>query len=180
MISTSIFGRYSKALADVALETGQEAEVGRDLATYQEIFVAVPDLLVIFDSPAVQRETKERILDQLLGKYPVGATTGNFLRMLLRQNRIRYFREIVEHYTKYVNSRKGIFAAQVTVASPLSEQDLEALRTSLGAATGNTVILDVKSDPELLGGLVVQIGSTVYDGSIRRQLSEMRERLSKM
>jgi F-type H+-transporting ATPase subunit delta len=180
MISTGIFARYSKALADVALETGQEAEVGRDLATYQEIFVAVPDLLVIFDSPAVQRETKERILDQLLGKYPVGATTGNFLRMLLRQNRIRYFREIIDYYTKYVNTRKGIVAAQVTVASPLSEQDLEALRTSLGAATGNTVVLDVKSDPELLGGLVVQIGSTVYDGSIRRQLSEMRERLSKM
>ena len=76
MISTGIFARYSKALADVALETGQEGDVGRDLSTYREIFAAVPDLLVIFDSPAVQRETKERILEQLLGKYQVGVTTA--------------------------------------------------------------------------------------------------------
>src|SRR5688572_30030004 len=111
MISTGIFARYSKALADVALETGQEGDVGRDLSTYREIFAAVPDLLMIFDSPAVQRETKERILEQLLGKYQVGVTTANFLRMLLRQNRIRYFREIIDYYTKYINSRKGILAA---------------------------------------------------------------------
>ena len=178
MISSAVFARYARSLADVAFDSGQESPVTADLKTYMEIFKAVPDLLEVFDSPAVRREAKEKLLSNLIGRYPVTKIAGNFLLTLLRNSRIRYFPEIFENYLKLVNSRKDIISAQVTVAAPLSEMEIQSLRQSLAQAASRTVTLDVRTDADLLGGLVVQIGSTVYDGSIRTQLREMKRRLA--
>ncbi len=177
MISTAVLARYARSLADVAFESGEPDEVGRGLAIYNEIFRAVPGLLEAFDSPAVPRDAKEKILSELLLRYPVRKLAENFLRVLLRHNRIRHFGQIYESYINTVNERRGIVTARVTAASPLSEAQMTGLRSSLSKTIRKTVILDVNTDPELLGGLVVQVGSTVYDGSIRRQLAEMRKHL---
>ncbi len=177
MISSAIFSRYAKSLADVVMEVRAVDEVGRDLELYREIFLAVPDLLDAFHNPAIPKETKEKILSELLARYPVSRITENFLKVLLDHNRLRFFHEILALYAKTLNERKGIVTAQVASAAPLSEAEQRELRESLARATGRTVILDVQTDKELLGGLVVRIGSTVYDGSVLRQLEEMRRRL---
>ena len=177
MTSSVLFARYARALVDVVMEDGQEQQVTDGLSVYREIFQKVPDLLNVFDSPAVPRDAKERVLKDLFARYPVSPTTANFLRTLLGHNRIRYFHEIFDYYVRTMNARKGIVAAQVTAASPLSEQDQASLRATLAGATSRTVVLDLVTNPDLLGGLVVQIGSTVYDGSIRTQLTEMQRRL---
>lgn len=174
MISSAIFARYAHALADVTLENGEDPVVRSDLDTYREIFRLVPAVLNSLDSPAVQRDAKEKLLSELMVRYPVSQTTRNFLRTLLAHHRIRYFQEICDFYIKTVNERQGIVSAQVTSAAVLDETELLALRRCLARATGNEVILSLDTDPELLGGVVVQIGSTVYDGSIRAQLDEMR------
>lgn len=179
MISSSIFARYARALADVTLEKGEEAGVRRDLATYREIFRQVPALLEALDSPAIQRDAKERVLAELLSRYPVSQSTANFLRILLAHHRIRYFAEICDGYDKTVNERKGIVAARVTSAAPLSDQQISVLQESLCRAVGNQVTLSMAADPALLAGVVVQIGSTIYDGSVRTQLDEMRRRLAR-
>jgi F-type H+-transporting ATPase subunit delta len=179
VISSAIFARYGRALADVVLAHGEDAVVFKDLDQYREIFRLVPALLAALDSPAVQREAKERVLSGLLARYPACPTVGNFLRTLLDHHRIRYFAEICDSYIKTMNERKGLVAARVTSAVPMGEKDLAILRQSLGKATGNTVTLSVDTDPALLAGVVVQIGSTVYDGSIRAQLEEMRRRLAR-
>jgi F-type H+-transporting ATPase subunit delta len=177
MIPSVLFARYARSLADVVLEQNQEASVTKELSTYCEIFKSVPELLDSFDSPAIPREVKDKILARLLGSYPVSQTTSNFLRILLEHHRIRYFREVFDCFVRTVNERRGIVAAQVIAASPLSEHELGLLREILAKTTGKRVTLSVRTDADLLGGLVVQIGSTVYDGSIRRHLTEMRERL---
>ncbi len=177
MISTAIFARYARALADVALASGEERVVANDLETYREIFRQVPGVLELLDNPAVQRESKENVLSALMERYRVRQTTRNFLKTLLAHHRIRYFHEICDFYVKTVNERKGIVAAKVTTAWNLREQELTALLKSLSRVTGSQVTLSVQTDSELLGGVVVQIGSTVYDGSIRTQLNEMRRRL---
>ncbi len=177
MISTAIFARYARALADVTLAGGDERVVGKDLETYREIFRQVPGVLEFFDNPAVQRETKEKVLSALMERYQVGQTTRNFMKTLLAHHRIRYFNEICDFYIKTVNERKGIVAATVTTAGDLGEPELAALLRSLSRATGSQVTLSVQTDSALLGGVIVQIGSTVYDGSIRTQLDEMRRRL---
>ncbi len=179
MISSSIFARYARALADVTLEKGEDAGVRRDLGTYREIFRQVPALLEALDSPAVQRDAKERVLAELLSRYPVSQSTANFLRILLVHHRIRYFAEICDGYDKTVNERKGIVAARVTTAAPLSDQQISVLQESLCRATGNRVTLSMATDPAILAGVVVQIGSTIYDGSVRTQLDEMRRRLAR-
>jgi len=177
MIPSALFARYSRSLAQVVMENNEEPAVTGDLMMYREIFESVPDLAIALDNPAVPRETKESILAHLFAQYPVSGTTANFLRILLEHNRLRYFREICESYVKTVNERKGIVAARVMVATPLSAQEYSRLQASLANITGRKVTLGVQTEPDLLGGLVVQIGSTVYDGSIRRHLTEMKERL---
>ena len=177
MTSTAVYARYARSLVDVVMDRGVESEVNSSLELYRSIFAAVPDLLKTFDSPAVPREAKERVLSDLLVRYPADSTTDNFLRILLANNRIRHFAEIVEYYTKALNNRKGILAAKVTSASALSEKEAGILAGRLTEALGKEVKMDVATDPDLLGGLVVQIGSTVYDGSVRKQLDEVKKRL---
>lgn len=177
MITSAIFARYARALADVVLEKGEDAVVERDLDMCREIFRRVPALLESFDSPAVPRDVKGKVLSELLTRYPVSQTTHNFLRILLDHYRIRYFAEICDNYFKTVNERKGIVAARVVSAAPLGENELSVLRESLTRATGNQVAVSAHTDPDLLAGLVVQIGSTLYDGSVRTQLDEIRRRL---
>jgi len=177
VISSAVFSRYARSLADVVLETGQEAAVDRDLATYREMFLAVPALLEALDSPAIPRDTKARILSQVMTQYPVHQTAANFLRILLEHNRIRHFHQIHDCYIKTVDERRGILSAQVTASDPLTGEQLSALRDGLARATGRSVTLSVKTDPALIGGLIVQVGSTIYDGSVRTQLAVMKQRL---
>jgi len=177
MISSAVSHRYARSLVDVALGNHEEPAVTEDLSTYREIFRSVPEVLEAFDSPAVPREAKEKVLSSLIDKYPIGRTTANFLRILVDHHRIRYFQEIYLAYVKVVNEEKGIVAARVTAAHALSDEELSRLRASLSEATGKAVTLEVRTDAGLLGGLVVQVGSTVYDGSIRSQLDEVKRRL---
>lgn len=178
MISSAVFARYAKSLAEVVFEVGQEPAVTADLDAFMQIFQAVPDLAQVFDSPAIKREAKEKLLASLTGAHPVAGITENFLQTLLRHNRLRYFPEIVVSYRKLVNTRKNIVSARVTVAAPLSAGEVENLSRSLGQAASSTVVLDVKTDAGIVGGMVVQVGSTVFDGSIRTQLSEIKRQLA--
>ncbi len=177
MIPSAVFSRYARSLADVVLEQQAVPEVGGDLELYREIFLAVPDLLGTFNNPAIPKDVKQKILSELLARHPVSRLAENFLKVLLDHNRIRYFHEILDLYTKTLNERRGLVTAQVSSAAPLSDGEQAELRESLARATGRSVILDLRTDKDLLGGLVVRIGSTVYDGSVLRQLAEMRQRL---
>jgi F-type H+-transporting ATPase subunit delta len=178
VIPSSILGRYARSLSEVVFEVNLEREVTADLEMYAEIFQAVPDLLESFHAPAVPREAKEKLLGELMAKYPVNPITSNFLRVLLQHNRIRYFQQIYGGYLKSVNERKGIVTARVTAAAPLSEQELKSLGEKLSAMTGKLVHVEFQADASLLGGVVVQMGSTIIDGSIQTQLAEMKRRLA--
>jgi F-type H+-transporting ATPase subunit delta len=178
VIPSAILGRYARSLSEIVFEDNLERTVTEDLKTYNEIFRIVPDLLEAFDSPSVPRETKGKLLTELLTLHPVNAITSNFLHVLLQHNRIRFFRQILDSYLKAINERKGIVSARITAASPLSQTELKSLENKLAAVTGKLVDLEMHTDENLLGGVVVQVGSTIFDGSIRTQLSEMRRRLT--
>jgi F-type H+-transporting ATPase subunit delta len=178
VVSSAILGRYSRSLADVVFEENLEERVTEDLKTCSEIFRAVPDVLDVFDSPAIPREVKEKLLSELTAQYPVHAVASNFLRVLLQHNRIRHFQQILESYLKAVDDRKGIVSARVTSAVALSPQELKSLEGRLIGITGKRVQMELQTDAGLLGGVVVQIGGTIYDGSIRSQLADIRKRLT--
>jgi F-type H+-transporting ATPase subunit delta len=178
MISSAILDRYAQSLVDVAAGVKEEDAVSKDLELYREIFLAVPDVLEAFHSPSIPRESKEKTLSQLLALYPVQPISANFLRVLLKHNRIRYFRQIYESYCGILSKRKGIVTAKVVVAAPLGLQELTSLKDQLHRITGKAVSLDVQLKPDLLAGIVVQIGSTVYDGSVGTKLAEMKRQLT--
>jgi F-type H+-transporting ATPase subunit delta len=178
VIPSAALGRYAKSLADVAFEEEIEQEVTGNLETYNQIFQAVPDILEAFHSPAIPRETKEKLLTELMVRHPVHPIASNFLRILLQHNRIRYFPQILKSYLKAVSERKGIVLATVSTASPLSRQELESLTGKLTGITGKSVNIELKTDASLLGGIVIQVGSTVFDGSIRARLNSVKRCLS--
>lgn len=178
MIPSAILGRYARSLTEIVFEENVEPEVTGDLNTYSEIFRAVPDLLEVFQTPAVPRDSKENLLNQLISKYPVNPLTHNFLRVLLQHNRIGFFQQILDLYLKLVNEHKGIVSARVTTAIALTEQETKNLGAKLSAITGKSVHIDPQMDASILGGVIVQLGSTIFDGSIQAQLAEMKRRLA--
>jgi F-type H+-transporting ATPase subunit delta len=178
VIPSAILGRYARSLTEVAFEENLEQEVTENLNTYGEIFRAVPDLLEAFGTPAVPREQKEKLLDDLMTKYPVNPVTSNFLRILLQHNRIGFFQQILKLYLKLVNERKGIVSARVTTAMALSEEELKKMSEKLSAITGKSVNIEPQTDATILGGVIVQLGNTIFDGSIKAKLVEMKRRLA--
>lgn len=178
MIPSSLYASYSRALADVALEVGSEPAVTKDLLVYRQIFGEVPEVVAALHNPGIPKAAKERVLSALMEMYPVAATTDNFMRVLLDHNRFAYFCEIVDCYLRTLDERNGILPALATLASPIEGAQAEDLRKRISGAIGQKVKLEVRSDPGLIGGLVLQLGSTVYDGSVRKQLENIRRRLT--
>ena len=179
MIPVAILGRYARSLAEVAFEQNIEDNVAEDLRLFAGIFNAVPDVCKVFESPAVPREEKEKLLNTLLAEHPVAAASANFLRILLERNRMRSFRNIQEIFVEIVNKRKGIVSARIVTAAPLDGDGIGRIEDRLGKITGLTVKASaVEIDENILGGMVVSVGNTVYDGSVRTQLEELRRRFT--
>jgi len=178
VISSAILGRYARSLAEVVFEQNLEQAVTGDLQIYSEVFKAVPDLLDAFDSPGVPQEAKEKLLESLIGVHPINQITHNFLKVLLEHNRIRYYQQIYESYQDSVNEHNGIVSARVSTAMPLDLSEVKVLEEKLSDVTGKTVNMDPQTDADLLGGIVVQVGDTIFDGSIKTKLAEIKRRLA--
>lgn len=178
MISSAILGRYAKSLAEVVYEQNLEQAVVEDLKTYSEIFKTIPDLLEAFDSPGIPRDVKEKLLESLIEVHPVNPITQNFLRVLLDHNRIRHYQQIYESFLDLVNEHNGIVSAMVSTAIPLDSPEMTDLQEKLSDVTRKKVTMETHTDADLLGGIVVQIGDTIFDGSIKTKLTEMKRRLA--
>jgi len=179
VIPVAILGRYARSLAEVAFEQNIEDKVTEDLRMFSRIFSEHPDIYRVFDSLAIPRDDKEKLLGALLTEYPVTPVASNFLRVLLERNRLHWFQGILSRFIELVNKRKGIVSAKIVTAAPLDRDGIGRIEERLGKITGKTVVADtVETDEELLGGMVVSVGNTIYDGSVRTQLEEMRRRLT--
>jgi F-type H+-transporting ATPase subunit delta len=179
VIPVAILGRYARALAEVAFEENNEDRVVEDLRMFSAIFSKHSELYEVFDSPAIPRDEKEKLLDALLAEHPVTPAASNFLRVLLERNRIHWIRSILDLVIELVNKRRGIVSARIVTAAPLDRDGIGRIEKRLGNITGKTVVAAaVETDENLLGGMVVSVGNTVYDGSVRTRLEEMKRRLA--
>ena len=171
-------GRYARSLAEVAFEQNIEDRVMEDLRMFSGIFSQNPDVGKVFDSLAIPRNEKEKLLDALLTDHPVAPIVSNFMRVLLERNRIHSFQGIFNLFLELVNKRKGIVSAKIVSATPLDSDGIGRIEKRLGMVTGKTVVASaVETDENLLGGIVISVGNTVYDGSVKTQLDEMKRRL---
>jgi len=175
--SQAVARRYAVALADVVLSRGEAQEVREELAAWAELVSSNPQLLEVFRHPTIPYEQKRRVLEELVTRTRPRPATSNFLKVLLQNHRLAELREINTQFAQELDRRSGVVRAQVTTARPLAPEAQEALRARLGELTGSDVRLQFEVDDELIGGVITRIGSTLYDGSVRGQLQQMKQRM---
>lgn len=178
MSSQTIARRYATALADVILEQREEAEVRDELNEWEQMFASNPSLLEIFSNPTVGYDQKQKVLSELINRTRVRPTTANFLRVLLKNQRMADLSQVTAKLSQILDERSGVISADVVSAQPLPAASTAALALRLGEITGKKVNLNFATDETLLGGIVTRIGSTVYDGSVRNQLERLGEALA--
>jgi F-type H+-transporting ATPase subunit delta len=169
--------RYATALADVVTERGEARQVQEELSAWEMMMNANPMLMEVFSNPTIPYEQKHKVLTSLIERARLRPTTSNFLQLLLKNQRLTELSEVNRRFAQVLDERSGVVSAEVTTARAVPETQQEALRSKLSAMTGKQVRLSFITDEELIGGIVARIGSTIYDGSVRTQLQQVKERM---
>jgi len=178
-VRAGVSRRYAKALSEVAAERGVLESVGRDLDTIAGLFKQNREATSFFANPGIPLADKRSVLQSLVERAGIQPLSANFLGLILEKKRLPHLPEIVLAYEELTDERLNRAKATVTSAAPLPEPTLEGLRARLGMAIGKEIYLETRIDSEIIGGVVAQVGSTIYDGSLRTQLRRMREQLLK-
>lgn len=170
--------RYAFALADVVIERGEAREVQQELRTFEQLLQSHDNLRVAFANPTIPLDQKRAVLNRLIELSKPRPTTANFLKVLVQNQRLTELAEINKKFEQVLDERAGLVAATVTTARPFPQEVHDRLNLALTSLTGKKVRIDFITDPDLIGGVVTRIGSTVYDGSVRNQLQLMKERMT--
>jgi F-type H+-transporting ATPase subunit delta len=173
----TIARRYGSALADVVLKTGETDTVKSELTQWAAMIESNAALHDTISNPAIQHAQKEKLLESLLDRTKPSRTTANFLRVMLRNGRLQEIGAIRSKFEDELEQRRGIVSAEVTSARELPESERSELRARLEKLTGKQVSLNFSVDQNIIGGVVTRIGSTVYDGSVKTRLENLREQL---
>ena len=174
-IKASLAGRYASALFELASEAGTVSAVEGDLETLAEGLRESAELRALIRNPQVSREALGRVLDGLGGKLELSDLTRNFLGVLAQNRRVGELPATIRAFQSIAAAQRGEVTAEVASAHPLSDEQLAALEHKLRAREGRTVKLKTRVEPELLGGLVVTIGSQRIDSSIRSRLNSLAQ-----
>lgn len=177
MNTETIARRYATALADVLSQNGDRATAQAELKTWAEMITGNTDLNTAFANPSIAHAQKEKVLGSLIDKVKPGKTTSNFLRVLLQNDRLLNLSEINETLSKVLDERAGLITATVVSARELTEAEKKDLETNIEKMSGKDVSIDFQIDQTLIGGVVTTIGSTVYDGSVKTQLENLKQQL---
>jgi len=173
-MTSGVAGRYASALFELAREQNELDGVDADLAKFEAMLDQSEDLKRLVNSPAFSAEDQERALKAVLDWASVGATTGNFLKVVARNRRLAAAKDMIKNFRQQLALHRGEMTAEVQSAVQLSDEQLAALKNTLKASYGKDVRLDAKVDPSLLGGLVVKVGSRMFDSSLRTKLNNLK------
>jgi F-type H+-transporting ATPase subunit delta len=171
--------RYAKALFDVALEENADlAQVDRDLEAVVSMMQGSPELAAA-SNRGLTDAARKSLIEAVAKAMTLTTPVTKVLVLLAQDRKLNYLPDLAAAFRERLLAHQNIVRAEVTSAAPLSPEKTKALEDSLSKVTGKKVELSVSIDPELLGGVVAKIGSTVYDGSVKTQLQRMRQDLVK-
>ena len=175
----AVTARYARALADVLGRPDAPAEgVVAELRAFLALLETSEELRTVLANPAVAAARKHALIERLGEPLGLSRIGHNFLRVLLDHRRMNLLDEILGKLETLLDEQRGIVRAEVRTAVELAANERQLLEQALGGLTGKQVRMQCSTDPELLGGAVTRIGSTIYDGSLREQLRQVRQRLS--
>lgn len=169
--------RYARALTDVLGPAGDFRGTLNQLQDFLTAYRESHELREVFETPAVSVPEKLKVLNAILAGLGASQITVNFLRVLVANFRMAMLEEAVEAFRGLAYERMGIVQVQITSATPLSEPSRRSLSAGFNRLLNKQVELEFQLDPGILGGVRAQIGSTVYDGSVRGALARLREQL---
>jgi F-type H+-transporting ATPase subunit delta len=176
-LNDAVSSRYAAALADVAVEQKTGDRIKNDLNSFATAFSESADLRNAIESPALDRDLKHRIIEKIAERMDLAPAVRNFFYLLVDHGRTELLPEIRVAFDTELNARLGVAEAQIVSARPLRAEEKEQLTRALEKKTGRKIEARFSEDPSLVGGALVRVGSTVYDGSVREQLTRMREQL---
>jgi F-type H+-transporting ATPase subunit delta len=179
MIIGSIARRYAKALFGLAVESGQVEGWANSLVALQQVVDGSPDLQDVLANPVYSKEQRRAIVEKLATALSLAAEPRSLLFLLGDRNRLSYLSAIVTTFRDLADQHLGRLRAKVTSAVALDDGAAQAIADKLSQATKAMVLLDRAIDPAILGGVVAQVGSLVYDGSVRTQLEDLRQQLKR-
>jgi F-type H+-transporting ATPase subunit delta len=172
--------RYARALLDVAIkERADLDQIERDLASVAELFTQYPALAHALLNPVVPVPRKRAVVAELLAAGPVTPMVAKLVTLLADRDRLVLIPDLLAGYRDRLLDHRNIVRAEVTTTASLPAERAKAIEASLSRSTGRTISLTTRVDPAIIGGVVTRIGSTVYDGSVARQLEKIRERLTR-
>jgi F-type H+-transporting ATPase subunit delta len=170
--------QYANALADVALRQGAADAALKQLGDFAAAFGVSAELRNFLTSPGVPREAKHAVIEKIAARIGAGKIIRNFLFVVADHQRTHILPEIVASFQDAIRQRQGIAEAEISSAIELSAAQKKRFAQTLERLTGKKIEAKYSLNPALLGGAVVRVGDTIYDGSVRSSLNEMRARLA--
>jgi len=171
---SGVSGRYATALFELARDEKSIDAVRADLDQFDAMLNDSADLKRLVRSPVFAADAQSKALSAVLDKAGITGISANFLKVLTANRRLFAVSDVIRAFRALVARFKGEASADVTVAEPLSDKNLDALKTALKAVSGKDVTLHVKVDPSIIGGLVVKLGSRMVDSSLRTKLNSIK------
>ena len=177
MSNRAIARRYAKALSQIGQEQGKLTDFQQELTAIDALVLGNPDLQRLVAFPLIAPAKRAQAFNVILLQAGASNTIRKFFEVVSLAARLSLLHDIVAAYNDYVDEALGVVEAQVSTAQSLSGAQSQRLAESLGGRTGKTVRFQWRQDPSLLGGLRVQVGSTVYDASLQGQLRLLKTQL---
>jgi len=174
---SNISKRYARAFFDIATEEKQIEKYYKELNQFASIISQNKALRDFIANPVFEQESKKGVVESIIGKLQLSGITVNFLKLLVDKRRIEVLSDIVVCYRQLMDEALKKVRVNLKTAFPLSSEMQDYIISSLEKITGRKVEVSVEKDPGLLGGVVIGVGDTLYDGSIKNQLNNMRNLL---
>ena len=175
----SVASTYARAFADVVfdahLDAGRAVNGLRQIAS---LLAESAELRRVWENPAVPADQKRKLLDVIVQRDGIDKPVRNLVAVLIDHRRIQFLPRILEQLAKELDARLGFAEAQISSARELGSDEKRVLEAQIEKVTGKKVRAQYGLDPSLLGGAVVRIGSTIYDGSVKGQLERIKEAIS--
>lgn len=180
-MSLAVSSRYARALADVVFAEGSTMDpdtVLAELRSFAQSLAASRPLRDVLASPAVAVTRKHAVIEKLAAQMGVSRTTRNFLTVVCRHGRLGMLNRIAEAFQAVIDQRRGVAPAQLTFAVEPDEGQRAQFEAAVSGITGKKARLEYRVDPSILGGAILRIGSSVYDGSVAGQLQRIGAKLA--
>ncbi len=171
--------RYAKALLTLGKEDGKYKEYGEGVSGFAALLQREPELRDALLNPVHSREDRHKLLLRMIELLQLPPMVGNLLQLMFEKHRLDALDGVSQAYQQLVDAVENVSRAMVKTAIYLDDATQERLRQTLEKLTGSTVVMEVQEDPAIIGGIVARVGDLVLDGSVRTQITSLRESLIK-